>query len=162
MQSGTGRFAGSTGGERRLLGKGTEYALVAFVGLGLLYFALKVVVASLGVFIPVLLMRLGMGSAMGVILAIARSSWKATNADSRISSVLGLGIMIAILDLVGGIAYNFGVQGGEVSVVSTISGCYSIVTVVLAGIFLRERLRLAQWGGVLTIVVGVAILGLAG
>ena len=161
-KSAAGDRISSPTNRKPVLGKGTEYALVAFVALGVLYFALKVVVADLGSIIPVLLMRFGMGSALVILLVAGKPRLNWTKRYSGLPSLLGLILIVAISDLVAGVSYNLGVQEGDVSVVSTISGCYSIVTILLAGMFLRERLKLVQWAGVLTIIAGVAVLGLAG
>ncbi len=68
-------------------------------------------------------------------------------------------VVIVIVDTLGNITYNLGILGGAVSVVSTISGLFSAVTVLLAFIVLKERLVAHQTVGLLTILVGVSIIG---
>ena len=66
----------------------------------------------------------------------------------------------AILDTAANVAYNLGVAGALTSVVATLSSLFTAVTVVLAWIFLRERLTGIQWAGVLVILVGIALVNL--
>jgi drug/metabolite transporter (DMT)-like permease len=63
----------------------------------------------------------------------------------------------ALLDTSANIAYNLGITGGLVSVVVVLSSLFSAVTVLLAWIFLRERLRGWQWLGVAAIFLGIAL-----
>lgn len=63
----------------------------------------------------------------------------------------------AILDTAANVAYNIGVTGALTSVVATLSSLFTAVTVVLAWIFLRERLTRVQWVGLLLILAGIAL-----
>ncbi|MGH2502273.1 MAG: EamA family transporter, partial [Ktedonobacterales bacterium] len=66
-------------------------------------------------------------------------------------------IPAAILDTAANLAYNFGVAGALTSVVATISSLFSAVTVMLAWVFLRERLTRMQWAGVAMILIGITL-----
>lgn len=63
----------------------------------------------------------------------------------------------AILDTAANVAYNIGVTGALTSVVATLSSLFTAVTVVLAWVFLRERLTRVQWVGLLRILAGIAL-----
>lgn len=63
----------------------------------------------------------------------------------------------AILDTAANVAYNIGVTGALTSVVATLSSLFTAVTVVLAWVFLRERLTRVQWVGLLLILAGIAL-----
>jgi uncharacterized membrane protein len=49
---------------------------------------------------------------------------------------------------------------GQISVVSVLASLYGAVTVLLAWIFLRERLDMSQWFGIVMIFVGVVLVSL--
>ena len=68
-------------------------------------------------------------------------------------------IPTSLLDTAANVAYNLGIDnaGALTSVVATISSLFSVVTVLLAWVFLRERLARWQWVGVAAIFVGVAL-----
>ena len=141
--------------DKRKLATGVGYAMIVFFALGFMFFALKLIVTSLGAFLPVLLVRLMSATVLTVVLLLnfrggMRRSW---------SSYLPIVFVIGIVDTLGNITYNLGILGGTVSVVATISGLFSAVTVILAFVFLKERLALHQVLGLLTILIGVAIIG---
>lgn len=139
---------------RRRIAAGVAYALAAFGAFGLLYFGLKLVVVSLGVFLPVLILRWVSAVVLAGIMVIVRP-----HSGSQSSLSLYLIAFVGILDSVANIAYNVGVSIGAVSLVSTVAGLFSAVTVVLAWLILRDRLVLHQGIGILAILAGVGVLG---
>ena len=54
---------------------------------------------------------------------------------------------------------NRGMQMEQISIVTVLSSLYGAVTVVLAAIFLRERIALLQWIGIIAIFVGIVLIG---
>lgn len=69
-------------------------------------------------------------------------------------------IPTGLLDTMANASYNVGVSVALTSVVVVLSSLFSAVTVLLAWVFLRERLAAWQWVGVLAILVGVALVNL--
>ena len=67
-------------------------------------------------------------------------------------------IVLSLLDTGGylGVYLGLGYVNGELAIVA--SSAYAVVTVVLARIFLREPVNLAQWGGVGLVAGGIALL----
>ena len=67
-------------------------------------------------------------------------------------------IVLSLLDTGGylGVYLGLGYVNGEFAIVA--SSAYAVVTVVLARIFLREPVNLAQWGGVGLVAGGIALL----
>ena len=67
-------------------------------------------------------------------------------------------IVLSLLDTMGylGVYLGLGYVNGEFAIVA--SSAYAVVAVVLARIFLREPVNLAQWGGVLLVAGGIALL----
>jgi transporter family protein len=61
----------------------------------------------------------------------------------------------------GGIAYSFGFSFGPASLVSSTSSSYAAISVILALIFLKEKLTRQQVIGVITTVSGIILIGLA-
>ena len=62
------------------------------------------------------------------------------------------------MDTLGYISYTTGMTSGSISTVTILSSLYSAVTVLLAWIFLRERLRHSQWLGILVVFVGIVLI----
>ena len=142
--------------DKRRLATGVGYAMIVFFALGFMFFALKLIVVDLGAFLPVLLVRVMSASVLTVVLLNFRGSMRRSW-----SSYLPIVFVIGIVDTLGNITYNLGILGGTVSVVATISGLFSAITVILAFAVLKERLAVHQVLGLLTILIGVAIIGYA-
>jgi drug/metabolite transporter (DMT)-like permease len=66
----------------------------------------------------------------------------------------------ALLDTAANVAYNLGLATSLTAVVSVLSALSSAVTVLLAAIFLRERLSRRQRVGIAAILVGIALVSL--
>jgi len=140
--------------DRKRLAVGVGYAIVAFLALGFTFFALKFVVGELGAFLPVLLVRLMSAIILtGVVVLTPKARPRGT-----FPRYFVLIVVIGIVDTLGNITYNLGILGGAVSVVSTISGLFSAITVLLAFVVLKERLVAHQTVGLLAILVGVSII----
>jgi uncharacterized membrane protein len=70
--------------------------------------------------------------------------------------VIGAGV----LDTAAFICFNIGISGAYVSVVTALASIFSAVTVLLAWVFLRERLSVSQWAGVAGLLVGVLLVSM--
>jgi len=138
---------------RKRLTGGVAYAIGYMVLGGVLFFGLKPVSQALGVYLPVLLLRW----VSAFVLVIAFFALKPRGV-TRLNA-FSLIIAVAIFDTFANVAYNVGVSFGTVSIVSTIGGLFSAVTILLARFFLKEKLTRHQMVGFLTITAGVAILG---
>ena len=144
------------GDTSKQLRQGVVYALLFMVLGGSLMMGLKPVSHVLGVYVPVLLMRW-----MGIpTVGIAFLAWK-PKGEIRLN-VFYFIFATAVLDTFGNVAYVIGVSVGTVSIVSTLAGLFSAVTVLLACAILKEKLTIHQLIGFALIVVGITILGLFG
>jgi drug/metabolite transporter (DMT)-like permease len=140
--------------EPKRIASGVGYALTAFVFMGLLFFALKLVVIDLGGLLPVLVIRLVSASIVGAILLCGR-----TRSVSRPASVFHLVFFVGVVDSLANVAYNIGISLGTVAVVSFVSSLFSAITILLACVILRERLLRQQIIGIALIMLGIAIIG---
>jgi drug/metabolite transporter (DMT)-like permease len=138
---------------RKRLTEGVPYAIIFMVLGGVLFFGLKPVSQALGVYLPVLLLRW----VSAVVLVIAFFASKPRGASQL--NAFPFIIAVAIFDTFANVTYNIGVSFGTVSIVSTIGGLFSAVTILLAWVFLKERLTRHQIIGFFAISAGVAILG---
>lgn len=131
--------------------RGLVLAALAACCWGVSFFALRYVVGDLGAFFPVLVSRLTSVVALGALalaqrrpLPVPRGAW---------GFILG----VAAFDSGAFVFYNLGVATHLTSVVSILSSLFSVVTVVLAFVFLRERLGRFQLASVAVIFAGVAL-----
>ena len=165
----------TNGSRRRLLGPGVPEALGATLLFGVGYWALRYVVDQMG---GVQVAMVGKATDLVALTVIVLLGWgarrfvgganfaqgtaaPAAQALAPRSSVFWRWLVPgAILDTAANVAYNIGVAGALTSVVATLSSLFTAVTVVLAWVFLRERLTRIQWGGVLLILAGIALVNL--
>jgi drug/metabolite transporter (DMT)-like permease len=144
------------GAESAHLSKGVGWAIAAALGFGVMfwflgYHVLPVVAAPVSVWV----MRLTSIVALGLVALPARQSLKLP------SGLVWWGLFAAgILDTSAFLANNAGLQLGQVSVVSVLASLYGAVTVLLAWIFLRERLEISQWCGIAMIFAGIVLVSL--
>ncbi len=139
--------------------RGTVYAIIYMVLGGLLFFGLKPVSTALGVFLSVLIMRW----VSIPVLTVTLLAWKTkSNGPGPTPSAFWFILSIAFFDTFANVIYVLGITVGTVSIVSTVGGMFSAVTVLLARVVLKERLLRHQILGFIAIAAGVGVLGLFG
>jgi len=69
-------------------------------------------------------------------------------------------IIIGLLDAIAylTLTWSYGVTS-YTSIISVLSATFSLPTLLLARIFLKEKLKPTQWGGIVLILLGLALLG---
>lgn len=134
---------------------GVISAFLAFAGYGVFYFALKYVVAEVGPVTVTALVRL-----VGVVLLLGLQATGAVRVLGLPRSLWPSLAAMGVLDSLAFVAFNLGILGGNVAIVSTLSGLFSAVTVGLAVVVLHERLTRTQLVGVLAIFAGVVLIAL--
>lgn len=158
------------------LAPGLPEALISMLLFGAAYWALRFVVPGLGgvtvAFIAKATDLLALLLlALVVVLLQRRKSRRAPTspapqsplappaAGQRNAFLLAV-IPTALFDTAANIAYNLGITGSLTSIVAVLSSLFSAVTVLLAWIFLRERLTRWQWVGAIAIFLGIALVSL--
>ncbi len=138
------------------LSKGVGWALLAALGFGVLFWFLGFyVVPAVGPTISVWVIRLTSFSVLALAAIPARQSLKLP-----IGSVWWLLAAVGFLDTAAFVANNAGLHTGQVSVVSVLASLYGAVTVLLAWIFLREKLERTQWLGIVLIFAGIVLVSI--
>ena len=67
-------------------------------------------------------------------------------------------ILIGILDMAGVVFYAFGASTELISIVGPISALYPAVTLILARLFIKEKLILIQKIGIISILFGLFLI----
>ncbi len=136
--------------------QGVGWAIVAALGYGTTFWILGFhVTPTLGSIIPVWLIRTLTPCVLVVCAPFARQRLTLPR-----GSVWWFIVGVSIFDTVAYITYTLGLAQGQVSLITILSSLYSAVTVLLAWIFLRERLRRSQWFGIGVIFVGIALVNI--
>jgi drug/metabolite transporter (DMT)-like permease len=129
---------------------GVWYGLTAMIVMGVAFTLWKPMVEDVGPFLAVASVRLMSTLFLGIYLALKRSAMLPLG---RAAVVLIIGA--ALLDSLGFVAFNLGIEFNPVSVVMPISSAYPAVTVALAWVLLRERITRIQMVGIATVLGGV-------
>jgi drug/metabolite transporter (DMT)-like permease len=136
----------------RWLSLGVMLALATAVLHGIAFFLLDGVVASLGESLTVLALRLITLTLLVTWMGVGKRPLRLDNVGS-----LRWLIPVGLLDTAANLFYNLGLTTGLTSVVSVLTALYSVVTVLIGTIWLKERLTGWQKAGVLIVFLGVAL-----
>lgn len=69
-------------------------------------------------------------------------------------------LLIALLEMLGAMSLNKGSETGLLSIAGPVASLFPAVTLLLAHIFLRERLTRKQYGGVAAILIGLIVVSM--
>ncbi|MBC8065306.1 MAG: EamA family transporter [Chlorobia bacterium] len=149
----------STPSEGPVTLRGMPEAIASAVGFGVMFWLIDGYVKEpLGDVYPLILLKL-----MATIFAagyVARSPSPDSAEKPSASKLAIMALAAALLDTAAWICALFGYRAGHVAVVTALASLFSVVTVVLAGVFLRERLNRLQWLGVGVVLGGVLLVSL--
>ncbi len=138
------------------LANGIGLAILASFGYGVAFWLFGFrVTPVLGGVVPVWLVRLITPCVLLIFAPITRQSISIPH--GRVWWYLA---GVGILDTAAFVAATVGYTTAQVSIVSVLASLFSAVTVLLAWIFLHDRLQWNQWFGVGIIFVGVALVNL--
>ena len=133
-----------------LLALATAVVIGAFV-YGVAYFS-----ADYGWLVPIFLAR-GFSTLFIVGVALRTEEWRFPDRSPRLLAVIAL---IAVVDTLGYVAFNFGVRHADTSIVATAAAPYAVVPIVAGVALLHERPRATQWVGIALVIAGLVLLGL--
>ena len=138
------------------LANGIGLAILASFGYGVAFWLFGFrVTPVLGGIVPVWLVRLITPCVLLIFVPITRQSISIPR--GRVWWYLA---GVGILDTAAFVAATLGYTTAQVSIVSVLASLFSAVTVLLAWLFLHDRLQWNQWLGIGIIFVGVALVNL--
>ncbi|MGI8477009.1 MAG: EamA family transporter, partial [Thermomicrobiales bacterium] len=156
------RGSGSDGGSTL---RGVPEALGAAVALGVDFWLIVRTVPDLGWLWPALLSRaVQLACALGLARVAMRRTVRSGDAASlrrpltriALPALIGAGV----LDSTGLVAFNLGVERAYTTTTAALTSLYAAVSVVLAWLFLTERLARWQWIGVGVILCGMLLVSI--
>jgi drug/metabolite transporter (DMT)-like permease len=146
------REAGEHGG--RNVAKGAGFALISAVGFGCFFLAIDKASDS-DVLWAVCVNRTVSVLLLGLALLATRPKLDLHTADMRTLALVG------VLDILANGFFALAATKGLVSVVAVLASLYPVITVVLARVVLKERLRASQRVGAALALAGVALISAA-
>ncbi|MEI8308527.1 MAG: DMT family transporter [Chloroflexales bacterium] len=135
--------------------RGVIEAMGAAVCIGIYCWSISYITPTLGIAWPVLIGRL-----MAFLVAMALMARSGSRPVRLGRAVWPFAVGAGVLDTAAFLCFSVGVSGAYVSVVTALASIFSVVTVLLAWVFLRERLSMSQWAGVAGLLVGVLLVSL--
>jgi drug/metabolite transporter (DMT)-like permease len=139
--------------------RGVPEAIFSAVAFGVMFWLIDSYVRGpLGDVVPLILLKVMATSYAGIYASRAKKEEASIALFSP--KTLALGLVAALLDTAAWIAFLLGCKAENGAVVTAMASLFSAITVLLAWIFLRERLNRAQWVGVAVILFGVLIVSL--
>ncbi len=135
------------------MAKGVVYALITMVCWGIMFVFVALMIKEIGWFLPPLYMNF----LMLVFLLVQGLIQKKNMSFPKKSWTFVLGI--AVLGIIAFLAYSYGVNSSFASIVTPVATSSPAVTILLAMLFLKERLDLNQHAGLFLIIGGIVLLG---
>lgn len=126
--------------------------LLAGIGFGGYFVLMHEATREGGLFWHMILSRTGGMILITAYLLVTRSSWKIDPSAMPIISANG------VLDIGGNFFFILAGQAGRLDVASVLSSLFPGATVLLAWIFLKERLNRNQWIGVLCALIAIVLM----
>ena len=140
---------GGDGGGR----DGIDLAIVSGTAIGL--FGIVIAQFSEGqVFGPLSIVRVTEAIVIVVAILATRSAWRPPG--RVVPAIVGIGVA----DMTGNAAYIAAVQTGALAVASVVSALYPVMTVVLAAVFLHERISRSHAAGIALAALAIVLIGL--
>jgi drug/metabolite transporter (DMT)-like permease len=135
---------------------GLLLALATAVLIGVFVYGVAYFSADYGWLVPIFLAR-GFSTLFLVAVSLSGGEWRFPDRSPRL---LGMIALIAVVDTLGYVAFNFGVRHADTSVVATAAAPYAVVPIVAGVLLLHERPRATQWAGIALVIAGLVLLGL--
>jgi len=143
-------------GRERVALLGILLALVTAVAIGAFVYGIAYFSSTYGWLVPIFLAR-GFATFFLLAVSLRGGEWRFPDRSPRLLATISL---IAVVDTLGYVAFNFGVRHADTSVVATAAAPYSVVPIVLGVMLLHERPRWAHWAGIGLVIGGLILLGL--
>ncbi len=126
--------------------------LLAGMGFGL-YFVLMHEATNTGAtFWPMVASRVGGNLLIAAYLLLSRTSWKIT------ATAVPIIFLNSFLDLGGNFFFILAAQAGRLDVAAVLSSLFPGATVLLAWVFLGERLARGQWTGIAAALTAIVLM----
>lgn len=135
---------------------GVREGIIAMIGWGLSFFLIVPASQALDWFLPVYIFRFSTLLFLTLYIFFKKLPLK----TSLKPSLAALYLPIGFLSIVAPFSYSFGVGGEYASIVAPIAASSPLITIVLARIFLKEKITLNQASGIAAIITGIILISL--
>lgn len=141
--------------------KGVPEALGSALAFGVMFWKIEQITGDLGYAAPLIILKIMTSiTAVGAVFLNRRKDQPETEKRADWKEVVLLGFAIAVTDSLAWAAWIKGTETNFTMVVTALASLFSAVTVILAAIFLKERLTRFQLTGVVILLLGILIVSL--
>ncbi|WP_167434033.1 DMT family transporter [Paenibacillus silvae] len=134
---------------------GIPEAIIASICIGFYFWAIGYITPHLGVILPVLVTRIIQFFCAFILLRVKKVQLP------RIGLSTGLILVVAaLLDTGALLSFNMGQTVDYTTSTTALTSLYSVVTILMAGWILKEKLTKSQWTGIAIILLGVIIVSI--
>ncbi|MDO8451647.1 MAG: DMT family transporter [bacterium] len=134
--------------------KGIPYAVLAMFGYGFGFLILNQAIKINGWLIPNLLLFAVVSCVMGLVLFATKTLVFSESQKGFWMQTMAAGLLWAIAY----IGYSIGIESFSASIIAPLGAAFPAVTIVLATIFLKEKVKSWHAVGIISILLGVAML----
>ncbi|KKQ23738.1 MAG: hypothetical protein US40_C0007G0052 [Candidatus Roizmanbacteria bacterium GW2011_GWC2_37_13] len=135
---------------------GVKEGLMAMACWGVALFLLASLTKNLGWFLPAFLFRFFLLIFLSLLILFSKKKF----VPEKIKFPWGLLLLIGIFDMGAFFTFSLGTSGSFASIVAPIGSAYALVTIVLAKIFLKEKIKPNQYFGIAGILAGLILISL--
>lgn len=134
---------------------GIPEAIIASICIGFYFWSVGYITPHLGVIFPVLITRIIQFFCAFILLRVKKIKLP------RISLSIGMVLVVAaLLDTGALLSFNMGQAVDYTTSTTALTSLYSVVTILMAGLILKEKLIKSQWTGIVMILLGVMIVSI--
>lgn len=135
--------------------QGIPEAIIASICIGFYFWSVGYITPHLGVIFPVLITRIIQFFCAFILLRVKKIQLP------RISLSIGMVLVVAaLLDTGALLSFNMGQAVDYTTSTTALTSLYSVVTILMAGLILKEKLIKSQWTGIVMILLGVMIVSI--
>lgn len=135
---------------------GVKEGLIAMVCWGFALFLLASLTKTMGWFLPAFLFRFFLLIFLSFFILFSKKKF----IPEKIKFPWWLLLMIGIFDMGAFFTFSLGTSGSFASIVAPIGSAYALVTILLAKIFLKEKIKPNQYLGISGILAGLILISL--
>lgn len=137
--------------------RGVPEAIGSAVAFGIMFWLIAGVEHQMGVAWPLMILKTMALLSAFVSLLLSRRRKSIQSSPFNWKPESGMGVMIAALDSLAWAAWIFGTHVSFATIATALASTFSAVTVVMAALLLKERLRREQYIGIAILLVGIAL-----
>lgn len=137
--------AAGAGGAR----SGLEFAVVGGLGIGLSQVFLGLIPEG-SLYWALAVVKVGAGLFLVAVILVGQQSWRVPR------RVLPAAVGVAVLDITGNGLFLLAAQAGDLAIAAILSSLYPVTTVILATVFLRERITRSHAFGIALAATAIA------